>query len=35
MMADECFGGTGITDARNYQVIDRFDQSQSSQTELI
>ena len=30
MMADECFGGTGITDARNYQVIDRFDQSQSS-----
>ena len=29
IMADECFGGTGIADARNYQVIDRFDQSQS------
>lgn len=30
MMADECFAGTGIADARNYSVIDRFDQSQSS-----
>lgn len=28
-MADECFAGTGISDARNYQVIDRFDQGQS------
>lgn len=23
IMADECFAGVGITDARNYQVIDR------------
>lgn len=30
MMADECYGATGIADGRNYQVIDRFDQSQSS-----
>ncbi len=30
MMADECFSGTGVTDARNYAVIDRFDQGQSS-----
>lgn len=30
VMADECFGGTGISDARNYQVIDRFDIAQSS-----
>jgi len=30
VMSDECFGGTGNTDARNYQVIDRFDLSQSS-----
>lgn len=30
MMADECFGATGIADGRNYQVIDRFDQTQSS-----
>lgn len=30
IMADECFGATGNTDARNYQVIDRFDISQSS-----
>lgn len=30
VMADECFGATGNTDARNYQVIDRFDISQSS-----
>jgi len=29
IMADECFAGVGITDARNYQVIDRFDPSQS------
>lgn len=29
IMADECFAGVGITDARNYQVIDRFDASQS------
>lgn len=30
MMADECFAGTGNADARNYAVIDRFDQSQAS-----
>ena len=30
VMADECFGGTGIADARNWQVIDRFDRSQAS-----
>ena len=29
IMADECFAGVGITDARNYQVIDRFDANQS------
>lgn len=29
IMSDECFGGTGISDARNTQVIDRFDISQS------
>lgn len=30
MMADECYGATGVADRRNYQVIDRFDQAQSS-----
>lgn len=30
VMGVECFGGTGNTDGRNYQVIDRFDQAQSS-----
>lgn len=30
VMGAECFGGTGNTDARNYQVVDRFDISQSS-----
>ena len=30
MMADECYGATGVADGRNYQVIDRFDQAQSS-----
>lgn len=29
VMGAECLGGTGNTDARNYQVIDRFDISQS------
>ncbi|MDR0962363.1 MAG: RagB/SusD family nutrient uptake outer membrane protein [Mediterranea sp.] len=29
IMSDECFGATGIADARNYQAIDRFDISQS------
>ena len=29
IMADECFAGMGNTDARNYQVIDRFDATQS------
>lgn len=29
IMGDECYGGTGNSDARNYQVIDRFDQSES------
>ena len=30
MMSDECFGATGVADGRNYQVIDRFDQAQST-----
>lgn len=30
VMADECFGGVGYTDSRNYQAIDRFDIAQSS-----
>lgn len=29
LMSDECFGGAGVSDARNYQVVDRFDQAQS------
>lgn len=29
VMSDECYGGAGNSDAYNYQVIDRFDQSQS------
>jgi len=29
VMADECFAGMGNTDARNYQVLDRFDVNQS------
>ena len=29
LMGDDAFGGTGATDARGYQVIDRFDQSES------
>jgi hypothetical protein len=34
-MSDECFGGTGANDARNSQVIDRFDISQdASQTNI-
>lgn len=28
--ADQCFGGTGTTDGRAFQVIDRFDISESS-----
>lgn len=35
MLSDNCFGGTGHGDARNYQVIDRFDRSQSSADENI
>lgn len=30
VMGAECFGATGNTDGRGYQVIDRFDQSQST-----
>ncbi|MCR5312832.1 MAG: RagB/SusD family nutrient uptake outer membrane protein [Bacteroidaceae bacterium] len=30
VMADECYGATGNTDSRTYQVIDRFDKGQSS-----
>lgn len=34
-MSDECYGGTGANDARNGQVVDRFDISQDvSQTNL-
>ncbi len=29
VMSDECYGATGFTDPRNYQVIDRFDQKES------
>ncbi|MBD5266596.1 MAG: RagB/SusD family nutrient uptake outer membrane protein [Bacteroides sp.] len=29
VMSDECYGATGFTDSRNYQVIDRFDQRES------
>lgn len=29
VMADECFAGMGNNDARNYQVLDRFDVNQS------
>ena len=29
VMSDECFGGTGNTDPRNTQVLDRFDLSQA------
>lgn len=29
VLSDECFGGTGNTDGRGYQAIDRFDLSQS------
>ena len=29
VMADECFGGVGNTDPRNFQVLDRFDANQS------
>jgi len=35
MMADECLGGTGYTDARNSQVVDRFSTKQDvSQNDL-
>lgn len=30
MLSDHCFGGAGVGDARNWQVLDRFDQSESS-----
>lgn len=30
IMGAECFGGTGFTDGRGYQAVDRFDLSQSS-----
>ena len=29
VMSDECFGGTGFADPRNYAAVDRFDISQS------
>lgn len=29
VLSDECFGGTGNTDGRGYQAVDRFDISQS------
>lgn len=29
IMSDDCFGATGNGDGRGYQVVDRFDQSQS------
>lgn len=30
ILSDNCFGGTGNTDGRGYQALDRFDQSQST-----
>lgn len=30
ILSDNCFGGTGHTDGRAYQVVDRFDQGQSN-----
>jgi len=30
LLSDNCFGGTGNTDGRGYQALDRFDQSQSN-----
>ena len=30
ILSDQCFGGAGVPDARNFQVIDRFDQAESS-----
>ena len=27
LMSDECFAGTGVADAANYSIIDRFDMS--------
>ncbi|SFC02592.1 Starch-binding associating with outer membrane [Parapedobacter composti] len=35
VLSDNCFGGTGHGDGRNYQVLDRFDQAQSSADENI
>lgn len=29
VLSDNCFGGTGNTDGRGYQLLDRFDKSQS------
>ena len=29
VLSDDCFGGSGNTDGRNYQALDRFDLSQS------
>ena len=29
VLSDDCFGGVGNTDGRNYQALDRFDLSQS------
>jgi len=29
VLSDECFGGTGNTDGRGYQALDRFDITQS------
>ena len=29
ILSDNCFGGTGNADGRNYQVVDRFDKAQS------
>src|SRR5690606_7791759 len=30
ILSDNCFGGTGHTDGRGYQVLDRFDKAQST-----
>lgn len=30
MLSDQCFGGAGNGDGRNWQVLDRFDQAESS-----
>jgi len=34
-MSDECYGGTGVADGRGAQLVDRFDQTQSTGDQMI